>query len=175
MSQLSFHSPVGDLTISEEDGEIVSVDWGWSPISQADVPVLEEAKRQLDEYFAGKRQDFDLPLSAQGTEFQRRVWSAMAKIPYGETLTYGQLAKQVRSGPRAIGGACGRNPIPIVIPCHRVVGAAGLTGYSGEGWLDTKKFLLDLECCAGSLAHVVSSRHCGGGQVAGGDARRGTN
>jgi methylated-DNA-[protein]-cysteine S-methyltransferase len=150
MSQLSFHSPVGDLTISEEDGEIVSVDWGWSPISQAGVPVLEEAKRQLDEYFTGKRRDFDLPLSAQGTEFQRRVWQVMAEIPYGQTLTYGQLAKQVKSGPRAVGGACGRNPLPIVIPCHRVIGVGGLTGYSGEGWLDTKKLLLDLESGAKS-------------------------
>lgn len=145
MPQLSFHSPVGDLTVSEEDGALVSVDWGWGR-DQEQTPLLQKARDQIQDYLDGKRQDFELPLKPMGTAFQQRVWSAMQKIPYGQVQTYGALAKSIKSGPRPVGTACGANPLPIVIPCHRVVASNGGPGsYSGEGGLDTKRMLLALE------------------------------
>lgn len=145
MPQLSMHSPLGDLAISEDDGAVVAIDWGWGR-DNTKTPLLTEAKRQLEAYFDGKLKDFDLPLRAPGSAFQQRVWRAMAKIPYGVMLSYGDLAKKIGSAPRAIGGACGSNPIPIIVPCHRVVGAGNrLHGYSGAGGLDTKMALLKLE------------------------------
>ncbi len=145
MAQLSFHSPVGDLTLSEMDGKIVSLDWGWSPLSET-TAFLKAAKQQLDDYFDGLNPEFTLPLQAQGTEFQKRVWRAMRLISHGETKTYGEIADEVGSHPRAVGTACGLNPIPIIIPCHRVMGKGGkLTGFSGGEGVETKKFLLELE------------------------------
>ena len=139
------HSPVGDLTISEDGGAIVSVDWGWGSI-QHTTPLLDEAKDQLDRYFDGDKKKFALPLIPHGTPFQQRVWAAMRRIPYGRTTSYGELAKTVGSAARAVGRSCGQNPLPILIPCHRVVGADGrLGGYSGEGGLETKTALLRLE------------------------------
>lgn len=145
MTQLSMHSPVGDLTISEDDGAIVSLDWGWGAL-QTETPLLREAKRQLDRYFDGDLERFDLPLRPYGTVFRKQVWDAMLRIPYGSTETYGKIAAAVGSPARAVGGACGANPVPIIIPCHRVLGAnGGLGGYSGEGGTETKVFLLRLE------------------------------
>ncbi|MBM3512391.1 MAG: methylated-DNA--[protein]-cysteine S-methyltransferase [Alphaproteobacteria bacterium] len=145
MPQLSMHSPLGDLAISEEDGDLVAIDWGWGR-DNTKTPLLAEAKRQLEAYFDGKLKAFDLPLRPAGTAFQRKVWRAMAKIPYGVMMSYGDLAKNVASAPRAIGGACGSNPIPIIVPCHRVVASGNkLHGYSGAGGLDTKLALLKLE------------------------------
>jgi methylated-DNA-[protein]-cysteine S-methyltransferase len=145
MPQLSMHSPVGDLTLSEEDGALVAIDWGWSPV-QAETPLLRRAKAQLEEYFDGTRHAFDLPLEPAGTTFQKSVWRAMRAIPAGSTRSYGDLAKDLHSAPRAVGQACGRNPLPIMIPCHRVLAANGaIGGYSGEGGLDTKRDLLRLE------------------------------
>jgi len=145
MTQLSFHSPVGDLTLSEEDGKIVSLDWGWSPLS-TETTFLTRAKRLLEAYFDGQNPDLTLPLNCAGSDFQKRVWKAIIKIPYGKTMTYGEIASVVNSHPRAIGTACGRNPVPIIIPCHRVTGKNGtLTGYSGGDGIETKKFLLELE------------------------------
>ncbi len=112
----------------------------------ARTPLLEEAARQLKEYFSGARRVFSLPLSPGGTSFQRAVWEQLARIPYGETRTYGEIAAALGSpsAARAVGGACHRNPIGIVIPCHRVIGAHGsLTGYAGG--LDVKAYLLRLE------------------------------
>lgn len=145
MTQLSFHSPVGDLTLSEEDGKIVSLDWGWSPLSKT-TDFLKTAKQQLDDYFDGLNPRFTLPLDAHGTNFQQRVWQVMMSIPYGKTMTYGEIADLIGSHPRAVGSACGRNPIPILIPCHRVMGANGkLTGFSGGEGVETKKYLIELE------------------------------
>jgi methylated-DNA-[protein]-cysteine S-methyltransferase len=104
------------------------------------------ARDQLDEYFAGERTEFDLPLGHAGTRFEEQVWSALRRIPYGATATYGEIARGIGhpTGARAVGTANGRNPIAIVVPCHRVVGAGGkLTGYAGG--LDRKRFLLELE------------------------------
>ena len=145
MSQLSLHSPVGDLTISVDDDKIVAVDWGWGR-DQGTNAILREAKKQLDAYFDGHLRKFDLPLAPAGTTFQKQVWRAMCKIPYGRTETYGALAAGLDSSARSVGTACGRNPLPILIPCHRVVAAGNRAGgYSGEGGLVTKRALLRLE------------------------------
>lgn len=109
-------------------------------------PILQEAEEQLIEYFKGKRKTFSIPLDMQGTEFQKLVWKALLTIPFGETRSYGQLAKQIRkpSASRAVGAANGRNPISILVPCHRVIGASGkLTGFAGG--LENKSILLSLE------------------------------
>ena len=111
-----------------------------------DVAPFPEARRQLGEYFAGERREFDLPLNPEGTTFQRVVWALLKEIPYGETVSYGEIARRIREPKacRAVGLANGRNPLSIVVPCHRVVGANGkLTGYGGG--LPNKAFLLDLE------------------------------
>ncbi len=145
MTQLSLHSPLGDLTVSEDEGAIVSVDWGWGAM-QTETPLLLAAKRQLERYFDGDLKRFDLPLRPYGTKFKKQVWDAMLRIPYGDTATYGKIAAAVGSPARAVGGACGANPIPIIIPCHRVLAAGGgLGGYSGDGGTETKVFLLRLE------------------------------
>jgi methylated-DNA-[protein]-cysteine S-methyltransferase len=145
---ISVESPLGTLTVVEENGAIVSLDWGHSK-RQEETPLLARARGQLGDYFAGRRHDFDLPLSPLGTDFQRKVWRALERIRYGETLTYGALAQRLGSAPRAIGGACGAHPIPIIIPCHHVIAATGaLTGYSGMGGTATKRRLLDLEAGA---------------------------
>jgi methylated-DNA-[protein]-cysteine S-methyltransferase len=145
LPQLSLASPVGRLTIFEEDGAITSLVWGGKSTGRPTRPLLS-AKRQLVAYFAGTRKNFSLPLAPDGTDGELRVWALMAKIPYGETRTYGDLAAPLGMSPRVVGRACARNPLPIFLPCHRVVGADGsLGGYSGEGGVETKRKLLLLE------------------------------
>ena len=144
MPSLSVPSPIGQLTIDEADDRIVAIRWGEGPGGNGS-PLLAEAARQLAAYFDGRLRDFDLPLAPHGTTFEGRVWAAMQAIPYGETRSYGELASVTGSAPRAVGRACGKNPIPIVIPCHRVLAKAGLGGYSGDGGLATKQRLLTLE------------------------------
>ncbi|HVC53285.1 MAG TPA: methylated-DNA--[protein]-cysteine S-methyltransferase [Stellaceae bacterium] len=140
----SMPSPVGRLIIAEEDEAIVAI--GWGDLSAAsNSPLLAESELQLRAYFAGSLTRFDLPLNPTGSPFEISVWQQMRQIPYGETRCYGELAAALCSAARAVGGACGRNPIPIVIPCHRVLGKSGLGGYSGSGGLATKKALLALE------------------------------
>ncbi len=141
-------SPVEDLTLTEENGALTGLYFGRFSLEGEEglTALLERASRQLEEYFAGKRKQFDLPLSLRGTEFQRQVWAALRDIPYGETRSYGQIAQAVGrpKAVRAVGMANHRNPISIIVPCHRVVGADGsLTGYGGG--LENKKFLLALE------------------------------
>jgi len=144
MSQLSLHSPVGDLTVSEDNGKLVAVDFGWGR-DQEPTPLLTEAVKQLNAYFDGALTKFDLPLKPFGSEFQRAVWRQMVKIPYGKVMTYGAVAAKLDANARAVGTACGRNPLPIIIPCHRVVAANSLGGYSGDGGPETKIALLILE------------------------------
>ena len=144
MPQLSMHTPIGDITISEDEGKIVSIDWGWARDQKA-TPLLKEAKRQMDAYFDGTLEEFDLPLKVEGTPFQKQVWREMLKIPAGRTRTYGDIAKRLNASAQSVGTACGRNRFPVVIPCHRVVAANGLGGYSGAGGVDTKIALLELE------------------------------
>ena len=144
---LSFPSPVGTLTAYSINAALAVLEWGRAPEPEKPpLPLLVKARDQLIGYFDGKRTAFDLPLSPAGTPFQQQVWRAMCEIPYGETRTYGDLAQDLGSSARAVGTACGKNPIPIIIPCHRVVGANGrLTGDSGGAGTETKAQLLRLE------------------------------
>jgi methylated-DNA-[protein]-cysteine S-methyltransferase len=144
MRSLSISSPVGHLVLDEDQDAIVSIRWAEAAGGNGS-PLLAKAARQLEAYFAGRLTDFDLPLRPAGSAFERSVWAAMQDIPYGETRSYGDLAAATRSAPRAVGRACGRNPIPIVIPCHRVLGKGWMGGYSGAGGLKTKEALLTLE------------------------------
>jgi methylated-DNA-[protein]-cysteine S-methyltransferase len=141
---VAFDSPIGRLTIEDSAEAIVQIRWADDANGNGS-PLLEEALRQFEAYFAGRLRRFDLPLAAAGSPFEQRVWAAMRQIPYGETRRYGELAMEVGSAPRAIGRACGRNPIPIVIPCHRIVAQGGIGGYSGGAGLATKRALLALE------------------------------
>ena len=148
MPCLSISSPIGQLTIEEAGDAIVAIRWDDAPAARSagnGSALLAEAAEQLDAYFAGRLTRFDLPLAPSGSPFETRVWTAMRAIPYGETRCYGDLAEIVGSAPRAIGRSCGTNPIPIVIPCHRVLAKTGVGGYSGAGGLATKRHLLALE------------------------------
>lgn len=150
MSILYVDSPVGRLALEAEDDTVTGLRWTTADErasgDAAPAPVLREAARQLDGYFARKLARFDLPLAARGTPFQKSVWKMMSDIPLGETSTYGGMAKALGSGPRAVGMACGRNPIPIIVPCHRVLGTGGREGgFSGGRGLPTKRELLALE------------------------------
>lgn len=146
-------SPIGVLTLIADDAGLCSIDFPppaspppGRPWRDGDGGVLPEARRQLEAYFAGTRRDFDLPLSPRGTPFQREVWTALARIPYGRTWSYRDIANSIGrpTATRAVGAANGRNPLPIVVPCHRVIGADGsLTGFGGG--LPIKAFLLRLE------------------------------
>lgn len=145
MPRLSIASPLGRLTLFEEGGAITALVWGGKSAGKPS-RLLIDAKRQLAAYFAGRRKQFDLPLAPEGSSAEQRVWALMAEIPYGETRAYGELARALKLSPRAIGRACARNPLPILLPCHRVVGTDGeLGGYSGEGGVETKRKLLLLE------------------------------
>lgn len=149
MAERTVDSPVGRLRIVEEDGAIVRLNWGEGGADET--PLLRAAETQLAEYFAGTREVFDLPLHVEGSAFQRAVCDAMLAIPFGYTRTYGEIAKDVGVPAQAVGQACGGNPIPIIIPCHRVMGAKGLTGFSGAGGVETKVALLRLEGAGGFL------------------------
>ncbi|MEM9583584.1 MAG: methylated-DNA--[protein]-cysteine S-methyltransferase [Pseudomonadota bacterium] len=145
-----FASPLGPLTIWQKGDALTRLDWtdaGGMP----DTKLLKEAVDQLAAYFDGTREQFDLPFDIQGTQFQKDVCAAMSAIPFGYTRTYGEIAKELGVPAQAIGKACGANPIPIMIPCHRVMGAKGLTGFSGRGGVETKVALLRHEGAAGLL------------------------
>ena len=144
MPQLSLHTPIGDISVSEADGQIVALDWGWGR-DQEETPLLCRARAQLHAYFDAERLTFDLPLAPAGTPYRRRVWAALQTIPPGETRSYQDIARAAGGSARSVGGANGANPIPILIPCHRVVASRGLGGYSGGDGLPTKRYLLDLE------------------------------
>lgn len=149
MSFCYIESPVGRLALEADDDCVTSVRWasaGERAAKEAPNAVLKEATRQLDRYFRRELRRFDLPLAARGTDHQKRVWAMMRDIPFGETATYGGMATALGSGPRAVGMACGRNPIPIIVPCHRVLGAGGKEGgFSGGRGLPTKRQLLAIE------------------------------
>ena len=147
-------SPVGRLMLAADDAGLRAVEFPENrhPVKREGEwragghPLLDEARRQLGDYFAGTRQGFDLPLAPRGTDFQMRVWQALRSIPYGATWSYARLAERIgqATAMRAVGAANGRNPLPIIVPCHRVIGADGsLTGFGGG--LPTKIFLLRLE------------------------------
>jgi len=139
-------TPAGPILLVESAGRIAEIRFarGTEP-DRDDTPLLRRAEGQIVEYFAGRRRHFDLPLAPAPTPFQARVRDAMQSIPYGQTRTYGELAHSAGGAPRAIGQACGANPLPLVVPCHRVVASNGIGGYSGGSGLATKRLLLALE------------------------------
>lgn len=156
METLTYESPLGPLQLVASTKGLVAVLWpddregrvrlAETPTKNPDNDILSQTAAQLDEYFAGTRNSFDLPLDLRGTEFQVATWESLATIPFGETATYSEQAARIGrpTAVRAIGAANGRNPVSIVLPCHRVVGADGsLTGFAGG--LKAKHFLLDLE------------------------------
>ena len=140
--------PLGPITLTEQDGVITKLTWTDHPGETS--ALLIEAARQLTAYFDSRLTQFDLPLDF-GTGFQAQVRHGMAAIPYGDTRTYGDLARDIGAPPQAIGQACGANPIPILIPCHRILGAKSLGGFSAKGGVESKVFLLRLEGAAGLL------------------------
>ena len=143
---LHLESPIGPLTLTEEDGALIRLDFGKKGQAGPETTLLAEAKKQLEQYFSGTLRSFTLPLRPKGTPFQQKVWAALLQIPWGETRTYGQVAAMIGQPKacRAVGMANNRNPLPIFIPCHRVIGANGqLTGYAGG--LSAKEHLLSLE------------------------------
>lgn len=151
MPAFTMQSPIGLLTIEETDGAITALRFGGETVSPPPTPLLQRAAQQLTEYFAARRRRFDLPLRPQGTAFQQAAWSALCDIPYGQTRTYAQQAAAIGrpKACRAVGMANHRNPLPLFIPCHRVIGAGGkLTGYAGG--LAVKRFLLELEQASAS-------------------------
>lgn len=161
----AIHSPVGELKLVASDKALVAVLWeNDSPervpfdalVKLTAHPILTETERQLGEYFAGKRKSFSVALDLRGTSFQRSIWEALLTIPFGETRSYGDLARKLGNpqAARAVGAASGRNPISIIVPCHRLVGSTGkLTGFAGG--LDAKSRLLAIE----SKKHSSLPRH----------------
>lgn len=149
MLYAALDTPVGWISVAETDGHITDVTW--SRRGGDTSAVLDAAVTQLVAYFDGTREVFDLPLQVAGSNFQRDVCAAMSAIPFGYTKTYGEIAKYLGAMPQAVGQACGGNPIPIIIPCHRVMGAKGLTGFSGAGGVETKVALLRHEGAGGFL------------------------
>ncbi|MDF3415774.1 methylated-DNA--[protein]-cysteine S-methyltransferase [Sulfitobacter sp. M57] len=150
MLKRSVSTPFGDLMVTEQHGAITALDWKRADV-QAASDLLDEAVQQLTAYAAGQLERFDLPLHVAGSEFQQDVCRVMSEIPFGYTRTYGEIAKELGVPAQAVGQACGGNPIPVIIPCHRVVGAKGLTGFSGRGGVETKVALLRHEGAAGLL------------------------
>ncbi len=153
---MNFHtsvdSPIGPITLIADDEALVEVRFpkeGWrvdGAVPAPDHPVLRQAAQELTEYFDGQRTDFDVPLDPRGTAFQRSAWEALRTIPYGETVSYREQAKRLGDvgKARAVGAANGRNPLPIIVPCHRVIGSNGhLTGFGGG--IESKAWLLDHE------------------------------
>jgi methylated-DNA-[protein]-cysteine S-methyltransferase len=133
-------TPLGRLVVGETEGVITSLRWSDEVVAD-DSPLLRQALAQLAGYFAGERQVFDLPLD-WGEGLHARVRRAMAAIPFGQTRSYGEIARDVGAPAQAVGQACGANPVPVIIPCHRVLGAAGLGGFSARGGVETKAALL---------------------------------
>lgn len=152
-SRTYLSTPIGELELIADENGLCELNFGHTgrheSVSEEETPLLKEVKRQLQEYFAGERKEFDIPLSFSGTPFQMRDWQALLNIPYGETRSYGEIAREIGcpKGCRAVGMANRSNPIAIIIPCHRVIGADGkLTGYAGKNKaLDVKEYLLKLE------------------------------
>jgi methylated-DNA-[protein]-cysteine S-methyltransferase len=149
LSRSFYRSPIGDIEIAATESEVVLVEFakGGKPYrAPGSSPALDAAMTQLDEYFQGRRRVFDLMLRLEGTEFQKRVWRALLDVGYGETANYGEIARAIGrpNAVRAVGAANGRNPVSIIVPCHRIVGSSGdLTGYGGGLW--RKKWLLEHE------------------------------
>ena len=148
MTAFTLATPLGAVTLRESDDRIVALDWGGAETDET--PLLQDAAAQLAAYFDGRLTAFDLPLDF-GMGLHERVRRTMAAIPFGETLTYGDIARRIEAPAQAVGQACGANPIPIIIPCHRVLGAKTLGGFSAKGGVETKVWLLRHEHAANLL------------------------
>jgi methylated-DNA-[protein]-cysteine S-methyltransferase len=149
MGRGTLQTPLGPLTVISHEGAVTDVEWRNADPDPA--PEILNALDQLKAYFDGTLTRFDLPLDVRGSAFQRDVCNAIAAIPFGETRSYGDLAHALAAPAQAIGAACGGNPIPVIIPCHRVLGANSLGGYSGAGGIETKVWLLRHEKAGGLL------------------------
>ena len=149
IAQSTFESPVGHVNLTADGETIIELSMTKAPgPSTGSAKVLKEAQKQLTEYFKGKRKDFTFKHEARGTKFQQSVWNEIARIPFGEVISYADIAREIGKpqASRAVGGAVGSNPIPLIIGCHRVLGASGkITGYSGGEGIPTKRWLLKLE------------------------------
>ncbi len=150
MPLITVQTSFGRLGVEESQGAITRLVWNGSEEGPR-TPLLLEAAKQLIAYDAGQLHQFDLPLRVEGSEFQRQVCDLMFAIPFGETRTYGDIAKELGQPAQTVGQACGANPIPVIIPCHRVLSANGLGGFSGMGGIETKVALLRHEGAAGLL------------------------
>ncbi|MEZ5778944.1 MAG: methylated-DNA--[protein]-cysteine S-methyltransferase [Paracoccaceae bacterium] len=146
----AFDGPLGRLIVTEEGGRIARLEWSGAEVCENGSDLLAAACRQLGEYFAGARRAFDLPIAFR-PGLQGDVMRAMCAIPFGETRTYGDLARDLGAPAQAIGQACGGNPVPVIVPCHRILGAAGLGGFSAPGGVETKVALLKHEGAASLL------------------------
>jgi methylated-DNA-[protein]-cysteine S-methyltransferase len=145
MSHATLRTPFGELSLFEHDGAVIALEWGRAPPG-TETSLLREALAQLDAYFDGRVRVFSLPMRPAGTAFQQQVWQRLQAIPYGVTQSYGELAAELATSPRALARACATNPLPILVPCHRVISASGrLGGYSGGDGAATKLALLRLE------------------------------
>jgi methylated-DNA-[protein]-cysteine S-methyltransferase len=149
ISRSTFESPVGHINLTADEDTVIELTMSRTagPV-QGSAKVLKEAQKQLTEYFKGKRKDFNFKFEARGTKFQQSVWNEIARIPFGEVISYADIAREIGNpaASRAVGGAVGSNPIPLLIGCHRVLGASGrITGYSGGEGIPTKRWLLALE------------------------------
>lgn len=150
MPEICFDTPTGPMRITQTGDAISRASWG--EVDHSDpTELLRRGQEQIAAYFAHELQEFDLPLKVNGSQFQKRVCDAMLAIPYGETRQYGEIAADLGASAQAVGGGCGGNPIPLIIPCHRVLAANGLGGFSGGDSVETKVALLKHEGAAGLL------------------------
>ena len=145
-NEITFKTSLGNIQLASKNKEIVSIQFTTKNLKQSNLALLNKAKKQIEEYILGQRKLFDIKINPEGTEFQKTVWKKLYTIPYGKTVSYLKLANSLNTSPRAIGNACGKNPLLIVIPCHRVLSIKNeLTGFSALGGIITKKKLLKIE------------------------------
>ena len=144
--EITFKTSLGNIQLASKNKEIVSIQFTTKNVKQSNLALLNKAKKQIEEYILGQRKLFDIKINPEGTKFQKTVWEKLYAIPYGKTVSYLKLANILNTSPRAIGNACGKNPLLIVIPCHRVLSIKKeLTGFSALGGIATKKKLLKIE------------------------------
>ena len=144
--EIIFKTSIGNIQLASKNKEIVSIQFTTKKVKQSNLVLLNKAKKQIEEYILGQRKLFDIKINPEGTKFQKTVWKKLYTIPYGKTISYLKLANSLNTSPRAIGNACGKNPLLIVIPCHRVLSIKKeLTGFSALGGIITKKKLLKIE------------------------------
>ena len=144
--EITFKTSIGNIQLASKNKEIVSLQFNTKKVKQCNLALLNKTKKQIEEYIVGQRKLFDIKINPEGTKFQKTVWKKLYTIPYGKTISYLKLANSLNTSPRAIGNACGKNPLLIVIPCHRVLSTKKeLTGFSALGGIVTKKKLLKIE------------------------------